>query len=379
MALVLNEDQMMLKRSAAGFLAENAPVAALRKLRDERAGDGFCRKTWGEMCALGWAGITIPEEFGGIDFGYVGLGLVLQEMGRNLSISPLQSSVLVAASIIERSGTQLQKEQLLPALAQGSQLLALALQEGAHHAPAATSMLAVSEGDHYLLSGKKVLVMDVQVADQFIVVARTAGQPGDRSGLSLFLVDADAVGLSHERVVMVDNRNSGNLVLDNVSVAAEAVIGRVNSGWDVLDAVLDIANIGLAAELLGIAEEAFAKTQEFLKERTQFGNRIGSFQALQHRAALMFVELELCKSIVLQALKGIDEGVENLPVLASAAKAKACEVAELVTSEAIQMHGGIGMTDECDIGFYIKRARVAQQTFGGRSYHMNRFASLNNY
>jgi acyl-CoA dehydrogenase len=379
MALVLNEDQVMLKESAARFMAENASLAALRKLRDEQDDDGFSREVWGEMCALGWAGIAIPEEFGGIDFGYVGLGVVLEEMGKNLSVSPLQSSVLVAASLINLSGNSEQKVQLLPALAEGSRLLTLALQEGAHHAPEKTAMSAVTSGDGFVLSGKKVMVMDAHVVDQFIVAARTAGQPGDQNGITLFLVDTDAVGVSVERVIMVDSRNSGNLLLDNVAVGPEAVIGAIDTGWDALQRVMDIANVGLAAELLGIAEAAFEKTQQYLKERTQFGSYIGSFQALQHRAALMFVELELCKSIVISALHGIDEGDENLPALASAAKAKACEVAELVTNEAIQMHGGIGMTDECDIGFYIKRARVAQQTFGGRSYHMNRFASLNNF
>jgi len=379
MALVLNEDQLMLKRSATGFLAEHAPVAALRKLRDERDEDGFSRDAWGEMCAGGWSGIPIPEEFGGIDFGYVGLGVVLEEMGRNLSLSPLQSSVLVAATLIRLGANQQQKEQLLPALAEGSLLLALALQEGAHHAPLMTALTATPEGDGYVLLGRKVMVMDVQVADQFVVAARTSGQPGDSGGLSLFLLDGGADGVSRERVSMVDSRNSGNLLLDNVRLAGDAVIGDIDGGGEILDRVLDIANIGLAAELLGIAQEAFDKTQQYLKERSQFGNYIGSFQALQHRAALMFVELELLKSIVHSALHGIDEEDENLPSLASAAKAKACDVAELVTNEAIQMHGGIGMTDECDIGFYIKRARVAQQTFGGRSYHMNRFASLNNY
>jgi acyl-CoA dehydrogenase len=379
MALVLNEDQVMLKDSARGFLAQNSSIAALRELRDERDEQGYSPEAWAEMCALGWAGISIPEAFGGIDFGYVGLGVVLEEMGRNLSISPLQSSVLVAATLIRLAGNLQQKEKLLPALAEGTQLLCLALQEGAHHAPEKTALSAVAEGESFVLSGKKVMVLDVHVADQFVVVGRTSGQPGDREGLSLFLVDGTARGLSRERVIMVDSRNSGNLLLDNVTVGADAVIGEVDGAWEVLEKVLDIANIGLAAELLGIALEAFERTLQYLKERTQFGSYIGSFQSLQHRAALMFVELELCKSIVMSALHAIDDGDENLSSLASAAKAKACEVAELVTNEAIQMHGGIGMTDECDIGFFIKRARVAQQTFGGRSYHMHRFASLNNY
>ena len=379
MALVLNEDQLMLKNSARKFLAQNNSIAALRKLRDEQNEQGYNPDTWSGMCALGWAGITIPEEFGGIDFGHVGLGVVLEEMGRNLSVSPLQSSVLVAASLIRLAGNQQQKAQLLPALAEGTQLFSLALQEGAHHAPEKTMLAAVAEGNSFVLSGKKVMVLDVQIADQFVVVARTSGKAGDCKGLTLFLVDGAAEGLARERVIMVDSRNSGNLLLDRVTVAADAVVGDVDSAWDVLEKALDIANIGLAAELLGIALEAFEKTLQYLKERTQFGSFIGSFQGLQHRASLMFVELELCKSIVMSALQRIDEDTDDLSALASAAKAKACEVAELVTNEAIQMHGGIGMTDECDIGFYIKRARVAQQTFGGRSYHMHRFASLNHY
>lgn len=379
MALVLNEDQMMLKESATRFLSEHLSLAALRKLRDERTGDGFSRDVWQEMCALGWAGITIPEQYGGIDFGYVGLGVVLEQMGMNLSVSPLQSSILVAATVLNLGGSQRQKELLLPAMAEGSLLLSLALQEGPHHDPKMTAVKATLVGEDYVLSGKKVMVMDVQVADQFIVVARTAGNPGDSNGLSLFIVEADAAGLSRQRVIMMDSRNSGNVLLDNVAVGTGAVIGKVNGGWDVLTQVLDIANIGLAAELLGIAQQAFKTTLSYLKERKQFDNYIGSFQALQHRAAQMFIELELCRSIVISALHGIDEDHGSLSALASAAKAKACEVAELVTNEAIQMHGGIGMTDECNIGFYLKRARVAQQTFGGRNYHMNRFANINNY
>jgi len=379
MALILNEDQIMLKDSAKGFLAENAPVAALRKLRDDQSEDGFDRSVWNEMCELGWAGIPIPEDFGGIDFGYVGLGVVLEEMGKNLSVSPLQSSILVGASTINIGGSDEQKASLLPALAEGSQLLTLALQEGTHHAPERVAMSAVADGDAYLLSGKKVMVLDVHVANQFVVAARTSGQAGDRDGITLFLVDATAKGLSRERVSMVDSRNSGNLLLDKVSVSADAVVGIVDAGMDVLDKVLDIANIGLSAELLGIAQQSFDMTMQYLKERKQFGQLIGSFQGLQHRASLMYVELELCKSIVISALHAIDEDADNLSLQASAAKAKACELAELVTNEAIQMHGGIGMTDEFDIGFYIKRARVAQQTFGGRSYHVNRFASLNNF
>ncbi len=379
MALVLNEEQLMLKEAASGFLAEKAPVAALRALRDSQDAQGYDTAVWQEMAEMGWAGIAIPEAYGGLDYGYTGLGIVLEEMGRNLSISPLQASILVCATAIARMGTDAQKENLLPALASGELKMSLALQEGAHHAPHKTAAVAVATGDGFEISGRKVLVADAHVADKLIVVARTDGQPGEDNGLSLFLVDADAAGLSTERVIMVDSRNGGNVVLDKVSVGADALLGELNAGYGPLQRVLDIANIGLSAELLGLSLECFERTMTYLKERKQFGELIGSFQGLQHRSALMFAELELARSMVIKALQAVDADEDDLSRLASACKGKLCEVATLVTNEGIQMHGGIGMTDEFDIGFFIKRARVAQQTYGDYNYHLDRFARLSEY
>ncbi len=379
MALVLNEEQVLLKEAAAGFLAEKAPVAALRKLRDERDSNGYNKALWQEMAEMGWAGIAIPEAFGGLDYGYTGLGIVLEQMGRNLSVSPLQASILVAATAVARLGTDAQKESLLPALASGELTMTLALQEGAHHAPQKTALQATASKTGYVLNGRKVFVLDAHVAAQFIVLARTAGAAGEEAGLSLFLVDAATQGVSAERVFMSDSRNSGNVEFANVEVDAGALLGELNAGYAGLQQVLDVANIGLSAELLGLSIEAFERTLTYLKERKQFGELIGSFQGLQHRAAEMYAELELARSIVLKALHAVDSGADNVSTLASACKAKLCEVATRVTNEAIQMHGGIGMTDEFDIGFFIKRARVLQQTFGDYHYHLDRFAKLNNY
>ncbi|MCZ6831168.1 MAG: acyl-CoA dehydrogenase [Gammaproteobacteria bacterium] len=379
MALVWNEEQLMLREAAAGFLAEKASLAALRKLRDERSETGYDQEVWREMAEMGWAGIAIPEEFGGLDYGYAGLGIVLEQMGRNLSVSPLQATVLVAATAIALGGSEAQKQALLPAIASGELTLALALQEGAHHAPEKTALTATANAGGYSLSGKKVLVQDAHIADKLIVVARSAGKPGDAAGLSLFLVDASSVGVRTERVIMLDSRNGGNVLLDNVQVGAENLLGELDAGHDLLQQVLDIANIGLSAELLGLSLEAYERTLEYLKERRQFGELIGSFQGLQHRAAELFAELELAKSIVIRALQAIDANDPQLSMLASACKAKLCEVAVRATNESIQMHGGIGMTDEFDIGFFIKRARVAQQTYGDYNYHLDRYARLNNY
>jgi len=379
MALVLNEEQVMLKDAAAGFLAEKATVAHLRELRDSGSETGFTPEVWAEMAQMGWAGIAIAEEFGGLGYGYTGLGLVLEQAGRNLSASPLQSTVLVAATAINELGSAQQKEQLLPAIASGEQLVTLAIQEGVHHSPEQTAATAVRESGDYVLNGSKVLVLDAHVADTFIVIARSAGSAGDQQGLSALLVDKGLAGLAVERRDMVDSRNAGALTLDNVRVSAENLLGAEGEAWAGLSRTLDIANIGLSAELLGLSAEAFERTVAYLKERKQFGRVIGSFQGLQHRAAELFCELELARSIVLQALHAIDDGDDRLSLLASAAKAKLCEVAQRASNEAVQMHGGIGMTDEHEIGFFIKRARVAQHTFGDYNYHLDRFAQLNGF
>ena len=379
MALVLNEEQLMLKESAAGFLTEKATVAHLRALRDSADERGCSDDVWQEMVQMGWAGIAIAEDFGGLGYGYTGLGLVLEQVGRNLSASPLQSTVLVSATLIAELGSGSQKEQWLSPIAAGEKRVSLALQEGRHHAPEQTAARAVADGEDYLLSGAKVLVLDASLADAYIVVARTAGEAGDSQGLTAFLVAANSAGIALSRSSMVDSRNVGTLTLQDVRVPAAQVLGELGGAWQGLSRTLDIANVGLASELLGLSTEAFERTVAYLKERKQFDRVIGSFQGLQHRSAELFAELELARSIVLQALQAIDSGDEQLPLLASAAKAKLCEVAQRATNEAIQMHGGIGMTDEHEIGFFIKRARVVQHTFGDYNYHLDRFAQLSGF
>ena len=379
MALVLNEEQIMLKESAAGFLSENATVAHLRALRDSGSERGFSADVWNEMVEMGWAGIAIPEEFGGLGYGYTGLGILLEQAGRNLSASPLQATVLVASTLIGAVASSQQKERLLPAIAAGEKLVTLALQEGSHHAPQQTTFTAtLNEGD-YILNGTKVMVADAVSADTFIIIARTSGEPGEEKGLSAFLVDSGETGLTVRRRSLIDSRSAGALICDNVRVSAANLLGAPGDVWSGLSRALDIANIGLASELLGVSAEVFERTIAYLQERKQFGRVIGSFQGLQHRAAELFAELELARSIVLKALHTIDDGEQELSLIASAAKAKLCEVAQRATNEAIQMHGGVGMTDEYDIGFFIKRARVVQHTFGDYNFHLDRFARLSGF
>ncbi|MCH2355346.1 MAG: acyl-CoA dehydrogenase family protein [Pseudomonadales bacterium] len=382
MALVLNEDQQLLKDSAQSFCQQLAPVSLLRRLRDSKDETGFDRDVWKQMVDLGWAGMAIPEAYGGYGFGYGGLGVVLEETGRTLVSSPLISTVLLAATAINELGSEEQKQELLPKIVAGELLVALALDENSSHAPSRIGTKAEKSGDGFILSGAKTFVLDGHVAQKLIVVARSSGEIDSRQGLSLFLVDAGLEGIAISRTHMVDCRNAAKIEFSQVEVAADALLGEVDAGFDGLDKVLDIARIGLAAEMLGSIQEVFERILDFLKTREQFGILIGSFQGLQHRAATMYSEIELCKSVVRAALAGLDDSGksrQDIAELASIAKAKLSEVFFEVSNEGIQMHGGIGMTDEFDIGFFLKRARVAQHFLGDASFHRDRYASLNNF
>ena len=381
MTLILNDDQTMLQESARQFCREQAPVSVLRQQRDARDGSGFPRELWQQMVALGWAGMAIPEMYGGFEFGYAGLGIVLEETGRTLVPTPLVSTVLLSASLIHLAGSEAQKSALLPAIAVGESVIALALEEHSLHRPDHIAVRAEKTAAGYRLSGRKTFVLDAPQADYLIVVARTAGQVADRDGISLFVVPADTAGIHVQPLTMVDSRSAGNVMFDGVEISADALLGPEGVGWPALERTLDIGRIGLSAEMLGSAQEVFERTVEYLRQRTQFGVQIGAFQALQHRAAIMYSEIELCKSLVRKALHELDRGeaAEDIPALASMCKAKLGEVATLVTNEGVQMHGGIGMTDEFDIGFFMKRARVAQQTLGDILYHRDRYASLRGF
>jgi len=381
MSLVLNEDQLMLQESARAFCREQAPVAVLRAMRDTRDAVGYPQDLWQNMAGLGWAGMAIPEAFGGFEFGYSGLGIVLEETGRTLVPTPLVSTVLLSATTINLAGSNEQKSSLLPAVVAGESVIAFALEESSFHDPLKVSLSAVKTAHGYVLEGEKKFVLDAAAADHMIVVARTSGKTGDTAGISLFLLDAKTPGILVQPLSMVDSRSAANVSFHKVNVPAGALLGVEGAGWPALERTLDIGRIGLSAEMLGSIQEVFERTVEYLKQRTQFGVQIGAFQALQHRAALMYSEIELCKSLVRKALSELDRGddAQDIPALASMCKAKLNEVSALISNEGVQMHGGIGMTDEFDLGFFLKRARVAQQTLGDALFHRDRYASLRGF
>lgn len=373
---ILSDEQSMLRDAARGWVDVRSPLSAFRKIRDSGSPLHFDTQSWREQSALGWAGIIIPEEYGGSDFGFLSMGLVLEELGRTLVASPLLASGLVAASAIILGGDGAQKQEWLPAIAEGRAIATLAYEEGAAHAPENIATTAVPLRAGFKISGKKSFVVDALAAGLFIVSARTPDGSGADQAIELFLVRGDAPGITKQALNIMDSRGYANLEFRDVEGQR---LGAGGSGWSTLETTLDRARAGIAAEMLGSASQAFAITLEYLKTRVQFDSLIGSFQALQHRAARMFMELELSRSAVEAALQAVDTGTPDMPELVSLAKAKIGETLQLVTNEMIQMHGGIGMTDEHDAGLFLKRARVCEAMYGNQAYHRNRYADILGY
>ena len=377
MPLVLNEEQRMLRDSTRDFLRDNANTQHFRALRGSGTGQACDPATWASMAELGLSAITAPEQYGGLAFGYLALGAVFEECGQFLTATPLLSSVVLSGSLIELAGNEEQKEALLPPITSGESIVAAAIDEGPHHSPLFTALSARQEGDAYILNGRKAFVIDGMSADKLVVLARTTGDVGDRNGLSLFVLDTASDGLQRNRSNLVDSRDYADIELVDVAVPKSALLG--DEALPALDTALDRARACLAAEMLGGAQHLFDRTVAYLKEREQFGAKIGSFQALQHRAARMYVELELTRSAVVDALSAIDEEREMTAASVSTAKCRANDTFQLIANEAVQMHGGIGVTDELDVGLYFKRCRVSLQLLGNSGFHKNRFASLNNF
>ncbi len=373
----LTEEQGMIRDQAQNWASTQSPVKKFREMRDSDTDIAFFPETWSSMIEMGWTGILVPEAYGGSELGYLTVGVVLEEIGRHLTASPLFASAVVGATALVQAGSEDQKQHFLPKIVDGTSILTLALDEGPRTRPADIAMKAAASGDGYTLSGSKTFVHEGMSATDFIVAARTSGEAGDESGITLFLVPADAV--SRNRLKTVDSRGYANIDFDGVAVGKEQVLGDVDAGFAPLEATLDRARAALSAEMLGTASQAFDMTLDYLQNRKQFGQVIGSFQALGHRAAALFTAKELTRSCVEAALTAIDEGDENVPMMCSLAKCKAGEFLHDMSNELIQIHGGIGMTDEFDAGFYLKRARVLENAFGNQAYHKDRFARLRGF
>ena len=380
MQLVLDEDQELLAKTAADFVAGQSPVSRVRALRDARDPLGFSRELWKRMAELGWLGIPFPEAYGGAGMGLAELAVVLEALGRTLAPEPFLSTVLLAGEALLRGGSEEQRRAWLPRIAAGDAVATLAFQEpGSRYDLLRVATRAERAGSGWRLRGQKTQVPDAPAAEALVVPARSAGGEADARGITLFLVRAGAPGLRVTPQTRLDGRSAGLLTLDGVEAAADDVLGEPEGGGPLLERVVERASAGLCAEMLGSMSRVFEMTLEHLKTREQFGVPIGSFQALKHRAAQMFIEIELCRSAALAAARALDAGDPEAPALVSLAKARCSDAGMLVANEAVQMFGGVGMTDEYDVGFYLKRARAAQMTFGDGDWHRARWARLRGY
>jgi alkylation response protein AidB-like acyl-CoA dehydrogenase len=366
MSLVLNEEELLLAQSVRTLLARAAPVSAFRALRDSGDPARLDLGLWRQLIESGFAAPQLPTAEGGLGFGYVAAGLVAQEMGRTLAATPFISTA-VAIEVLLAGGGAAQKARLLPSLLHGDRIAALALEETGRHRPEPVTLKATRRGEGWALNGVKSVVFDGGVADTLIVAAASDDGP------LLAAIDAKAPGVTVQPLNLVDSRNAARISFEDAP-ASPADILSAGASAATLERALDVGRALLAAELLGMAEEAFDRTVAYLKTREQFGVQIGTFQALQHRAARLHVSIELARGAVLKALRALDEGSATASQLASLAKGFLTKTAREVMNEAVQMHGGIGVTDDLDIGLFLKRTRVAGETFGDDYFQKERLA-----
>jgi alkylation response protein AidB-like acyl-CoA dehydrogenase len=374
---LLTDDQKMLRETAAQVMAEEGSIARqLRHWRDTGCKDGFGHALWRQFGELGLAGMAVPETHGGMGMGATEAALVLEEIGRNLTPSPFLTTAVAAVRALDGSAAA---ERWFPGIVAGETVAALAVDEGRRHAPEQIAMRAERQGNGFVLDGAKQFVVHGASADVILVAARTAGSPGETDGLTLFAVARDAAGLAAQNVTLADSSKAARLTFDKLALDGDAVVGEVDGGWGPLSRALDAGRAGAAAELVGVAAGGSAMTLDYLKQRRQFGKLIGEFQALQHRAAHLFGEIEIARAAAFKAAELLDAGDPAAERMVSVAKAKATATAALAVQEGVQMHGGIGMTDEHDIGFYMKREAVLAELFGDARFHRARVARLSGY
>ena len=379
MPLYHDDDQAMLAETASQFMAEEGAIAKqLRHWRDRNCKDGFGHGLWKQFAEMGFTGMLVGEDDGGLGMGSYEAGIVLEEIGRNLTPSPFLASSVLAATALKHADDAA-RQRWLPGLVSGDLVYSVAIDEGAKHRPERIKTRAEKSGNGFRLTGQKDFVLHGASADMLVVAARTSGADDDADGITLFAVPKDAANMSHDAVRLVDSSMASHTKFEGVELDGDAVIGEVDGGREVLNAMLTAGRIGAAAEGVGVARGAMDMTVDYLKQRKQFGKLIGEFQALQHRAAHLYSEVEIARAVTMKAAQLLDGGSEKADLMASVAKAKVAKAAGLAVREGVQMHGGIGMTDEYDIGLYMKRDRALAEFLGDAHFHANRVATLSGY
>jgi alkylation response protein AidB-like acyl-CoA dehydrogenase len=372
----LSEDQVLLQESVTRFVQNNYSHEQRRKLVDTDL--GYSEANWSQYAELGWLGMTFPEAVGGYGATPIETMVVMEEFGKGLVAEPFVSTVILGGGALVHGGSTAQLQALVPEIAEGKLKLALAFAERqSRYNLADVETTATNSGGNYTLSGAKSVVFGAPSAGKFIVSARTSGSSREQNGITLFLVDADASGVSVRGYPTVDGMRAGEVTLEGVSVSSEAVVGQVDGGFAVLDATIDNAIAATAAEAVGAMSALNDMTLDYIKTREQFGQPIGKFQVLQHRMVDMFIAHEEAKSMAMMAaMRVADEDVSERQKAASATKVQIAKSARFVGQQSIQLHGGIGMTDEYAAGHFFKRLTMIDRSFGDGDFHLARFGDL---
>ena len=371
----LTEDQKMIKSTARDFVKKELPLERMRKMREDDI--GYDKATWKQMGELGWLGISLPESVGGFGGTFVDAALIIEQLGKTLVSEPYVASAVVAAHTLLAAGSDDQHQRWLAPMVMGDTSLALASAEADSRFDVGfIATRAEKSGDGFAIRGNKVWVDNGHAADQILVSARTGGADGDMDGLSLFVVEPGDEGVTVKSVKTMDGRRAAMLELD-ATLPADRLVGELGAAGPVLERAMDLGAAAACSEGYAVMKVCLAMTVEYLKTREQFGAKIGTFQALQHRAVDMFIETELAHSMAIMASIKVDEDdvVERRRAI-SAAKAQLATSGKFVTQQAIQLHGGIGVTDEHDIGLYFKRMQVLSSQFGDLQHHVERYAQL---
>lgn len=363
----LNEQQQMLKGISRDFLEARCPKAHVRDmLADEK---GYSPELWQDMAELGWQGLMLPEEYGGTGGDFVDMVVLIEEMGRALLPGPFIPTVVYGGVGILQAGTSEQKNELLPRIAQGELILTLALQESSERFDAeGVAAEAVEKEDHYILSGTKILVPYAHVADYILCVCRSRSSSDAEDGISLFLVDAKGEGISCITRTTFDGRKLCDVKLGEVKVSKANLLGEPHGCWPLVKRLVDHGSVAMCAEAIGGAQMAMEMSISYAKERIQFGRPIGTNQAIKHKCANMFVDVECGRSIMYWAAWAVDEGVPEASLAVPMAKTWCCDAYRRVTADSIQVHGGIGFTWDHDIHLHFKRAKTLEYTFGDCDY-----------
>lgn len=374
----LTSEHLSLKESAASFVKKEHSFDRLRDLYRDPL--GYSREIWKKMAELGWMGLIYPEEYGGLglDFGFV--LVLLEEFGKGLLPEPWISNVLLGGNLVLMGGTESQKQEILPEIVSGDLMITAAyLEDDGRYDINFCATSAKREGDAFTISGKKIFVLDGLSVDRFIVTTRTSGSVSDNDGISLFVVSPNAEGVQVTPLKTMDGRNACILELKDVLVPEGDIVGELDRGHPLLSEVIDQATAGLCAEMAGGMQASLDMTVAYLSERVQFGKPIGTLQTPQHKAADMFIQKELAVSSVYYAIASMDEKTAGRASAASSAKAKCSSAYVQITKTAVQLFGGMGFSNEADIGYFLKRAKAAEILFGDTDYHLDRYARLSGY